>query len=287
MIKRQAAVALCAGVLAAASTARGAVDPLRLAPGAALPPAAAHLPTGLATGLIQLVDPSSLTGTHFVTFDDVASGGSPGTNYDDVVTSDAVEFAERFVGQTLSYNDIFDVLSGLGNSPLTPQVGLPNQNVDIFTDIFANNVIAGLGPLGYPDFDAIGEGAVSMRFPIGISQVGFDVFGIDGGGSLTITFFRADGTRIDMITLPTVPIPDTIRLAFQRAGSVDDIAGITIENDDPAGLGYGNIQFGTSFIAPAPTLSVAAFGILGAVLLLIAAVRLRPNRNDARRLVIR
>jgi hypothetical protein len=280
MVKGHTAVVLCAGLLVFASSALAASDPLRPGPDAPPSKARTDTPTGLATGLVQQVDPSTLTGTHFVTFQDVSAGSQPGTNYDGVVTSGNVDFAERFLGQTLSYNGNFDVLSGVGSAPLTPQVGAPNQNVAIYTDIFANNIIAGLGPLGYPNLDAIGEGALAMLFPLRISEVGFDVFGIDGGGSLTINFFRADGSRIDTITLPTVMSPDIVRLAFQRVDSIDDIAGITIENDDPAGLGYGNIQFGAALLHPTPALSYVALGLVGAVLTLIAAARLRANGSS-------
>jgi len=270
-------IALCGGLLAFTSPALGADDPFRLPPGASLPRSEPQVFSGPSTGLIQQVDPSALTGTHFVTLDDVPGGSSPGTNYDEIVTSGGMGFAERFLGQTLSYNGVFDVLSGAGSGPLTLQVGAPGQNVDVLTDIFANNVISGLGPLGYPVLDAIGEGALAMLFPFRISQVGFDVFGIDGGGSLTITFFRRDGSRIDVITLPTVAGADTIRLAFERVDPINDIAGLTIENDDPAGLGYGNIQFGTSPVRSVPTLSVWAVALLVVVLSLIAAVRLRAG----------
>jgi hypothetical protein len=275
MIKGQAVVLLCAGLLACVSPALGVDNPLRLPPGAPLPSAATHDSNSASTGLIQQVDPSTLTGAHFVTFQDVPAESSPGINYDAIVTSGTVGFAERFVGQTLSYNGIFDVLSGAGSTPLTLEVGAPSQNLDVLADIFADNILAGLGPLGYPDLNAIGEGAVAMLFPQEESEVGFDVFGIDGAGSLTITFFRHDGTPIDTITVPTVMGPDTIRLAFQRVNSVNEIAGLTIENDDPAGLGYSNIQFGASPVHPAPTLSAGAVALLLTVLSVIAAVRLR------------
>jgi hypothetical protein len=236
-----------------------------------------HVPSAAGTGLIQQVDPSALTGTHFVTFQDVPGGSPPGINYDEIVTSGAVGFAERFVGQTLSYNGVFDVLSGAGSKPLMLEVGAPGQNLDLLTDIFANNILAGLGPLGYPNLDAIGEGAVAMLFPVGVSEVGLDVFGIDGGGSLTITFFRHDGTLIDNITVPTVMGPDIVRLAFQQVNGVNEISGLTIENDDPAGLGYGTIQFGVSPVHPVPALSTGAVALLLGVLTVIAAIRLRDR----------
>jgi hypothetical protein len=157
------------------------------------------------------------------------------------------------------------------------EAGAPGQNVDVFTDIFGNNILAGLGPLGFPDFGAIGEGSVAMLFPNDKVEVGFDVFGIDGGGSLTVTFFRRDGTRIDTINVPTVAGSDVVSLAFRRVKPINDIAGLTIENDDPVGIGIGNIRFGTSTIAPVPAMSLAAVALLVAVLSLIAAARFRAR----------
>jgi len=218
---------LCAGWLACAASALAVDDPLRLPPGAPVPSHGTHATSPASTGLIQQVDPSTLTGTHLVDFQDVPGAGSPGMNYDGIVTSASVAFAERFVGQTVAFNGVFDVLSGTGREPLAAQVGAPNQNLDMLTDIFANNILVGLGPVEYPDLDAIGEGAVAMRFPRSVSQVGFDVFGTDGGGSLTVTFFRHDGTLIDSLTIPTLLTPDMFRLAFQRVDDVNDIAGIT------------------------------------------------------------
>src|SRR5262249_25721565 len=160
MINRPAAVVLCGGFLASAAPALGVADPLRLPPGVPPPSAGMQAPSPASSGLIEQVDPSTLTGTQFVTFQDIPAASSPGINYDEIVSSGSMSFAERFVGQTLSYNGIFDVLSGVGSEPLALQVGAPNQNLDLVSDIFGNNILAGLGPLGYPDIDAIGEGAV-------------------------------------------------------------------------------------------------------------------------------
>ena len=61
---------------------------------------------------INQVDYSSLTGTGLITFDDIAGGPSPGTNYDSTFESGGALFGEHFLGQTLSYSGSFDVISG-------------------------------------------------------------------------------------------------------------------------------------------------------------------------------
>src|SRR5215510_15746879 len=55
---------------------------------------------------VNVVPYVSLTGTGLITFDDIAGGPAPGTNYDGILTSGGASFAERFLGQTLSFNEI-------------------------------------------------------------------------------------------------------------------------------------------------------------------------------------
>ena len=47
---------------------------------------------------INQVNPAELTVNGLLTFDQVAGGESPGTNYDEILKSNAASFAERFVG---------------------------------------------------------------------------------------------------------------------------------------------------------------------------------------------
>jgi hypothetical protein len=118
---------------------------------------------------------------NLVTFDDVGGGPTPGTNYDGVLTSEGVEFAERFAGQEASSSDDFDTVSGLPSNPLQLAVGAPGQNLDVFD--YAGNVLAGLGPIGYSDIDAIGEGSIAIRFPVVQSMVKLSLVGGNGGSA--------------------------------------------------------------------------------------------------------
>src|SRR5262245_30875234 len=181
------------------------------------------------------IDPSTLNCNATVTFDDVAGGGAPGTNYDAIFESNGADLAERFVGQALGVNGNSDVLSGTPTNPLTLQVGAHNQNLNVF--VFTPQVLTGLGPLGYPDFDAIGEGSFAVLFDFDQSEFGFDLVGGDGGNAF-VRFFRRDGSLIDLITIPNLA---NQRYAFRRNGGIHDIAGISIDNDDPAGIGFDNL----------------------------------------------
>ena len=78
---------------------------------------------------INQVSPAELTSTGLVTFEDVAGGPLPGTNYNAILEYDGVNFAERFLGQILSSSGNLDVLSGTPTGPLTLQAGNPGQTL--------------------------------------------------------------------------------------------------------------------------------------------------------------
>ena len=208
---------------------------------------------------------ASLTGTQFVTFDDVAGGAAPGTNYDGVFFSNGVGFAERFVGQTLSSNGNFDVLGGApSGGGLTLQPGAAGQNLNVFVN-GGTNVLTGLGPVGFPGFDAIGEGSFAALFSTGQSQFGFQLVG-GNNGNASVSFFAQDGSLIDMITLSN--LADAF-YGFSRDGGLNDIYGISIYNDDAAGIGFDNLKFDVRSVGgmvPEPAtwaLLILGFGAVG------------------------
>jgi len=188
-----------------------------------------------AIGMILPVDPATVPCTQITTFEDVAGGAAPGTNYDGVLPSGGMLFAERFMGQTLSANGDFDVVSGNPSNPLAVQTGLAGQNLDVFD--FSTNVLTGLGNLGYPDIDAIGEGSIAMVFPTPQSRVSFELVG-GNGGSATLSFYRTDGTLIDAVVVSGLA---DLAYGFATADGTTTIAGILIQNTDPSGIGVDNI----------------------------------------------
>jgi hypothetical protein len=187
------------------------------------------------------------------------------------------QFAERFFGQSLGVNGLFDTLSGTPTGPLALQVGTPDHNLDAIKDPGGNVILTGLGPLGYPpalpplspNYDGVGEGAVAFLLRSGFSELAFDVYGVNGGGNMMIEFFRRDGSLIDSLTMPTGPFSPserTIMVAFQRSGGVNDIAGFSIYNTDPGGLGYADFRFGMSLGGAVPALSPGTLAMLAALL---------------------
>ncbi|MEM7042726.1 MAG: PEP-CTERM sorting domain-containing protein [Pseudomonadota bacterium] len=191
---------------------------------------------------INEVDYFSLTVGQTIDFESITGGDLPGTNYDEVLNFGGVLIGERFAGQTLSFSGNSDVLSGTPTGPLSLVAGEPNQNLTITqstSEGIFSNVVAGLGPVGFPAFNAVGEGAVAILFDNDQSQFGFQSVGGDLG-SATFEFFRRDGSLIDTLT-PTSLTTDFF--GFAREDGINDIAGISIWNTDLAGIGFDNIIF--------------------------------------------
>lgn len=232
---------------------------LMLLTGLALPVAAA--------AQITQVSYASLTGAQLTTFDDVPGGGAPGTNYDNVFVSNGVSFAERFVGQTLTDAGGFDQLGGTPSGPLVLQLGAAGRNLNVF-DFNGSQVLTGLGSVGFPSGGAIGEGSFAALFSSGQSQFGFQLVG-GGGGTAFIDFFRGDGSVIQSVSVGG--LADAF-YGFTRDGGVQDIRGISIWNNDGAGIGFDNLKFdvrSVGGVVPEPqswALLIAGFGLVGATM---------------------
>ena len=191
-----------------------------------------------ASAIVQ-ADPATIPCGTLADLEDVAGAPDPGINYDGILVSGGLQFAERFTGQALSFSGNFDVLTGSPSSPLSLQIGDANDNVAV-ADGHPTQVVAGLGPLGHPDFDAEGEGAVAVLFPIPQSQFKLDIVGAGGGGSATLNFFKADGSSLGTIII-SAPTDQTY--GFRHSGGIREIAGFSIHNSDSGGIGYDNICY--------------------------------------------
>lgn len=230
--------------------------------------AASTMLVNAASAQITQVTYGSLTGTQLVTFDDVAGGGAPGTNYDGIFFSSGVGFAERFVGQTLTDVGGSDQLGGApSGGGLTLQVGAAGRNLNIFTNS-GSQVLTGLGSAGFPSAGAIGEGSFAALFSSGQSQFGFQLVG-GNAGTANIGFFRGDGSLIQTIAIGG--LADTF-YGFSRDGGLQDIRGISIWNDDAGGIGFDNLKFDVRSVGGAvPEAStwmmmLAGFGFAGSAL---------------------
>jgi hypothetical protein len=238
----------------------------------------------LAVASVASADPINLVsyasvGPNVVDFSDVASAGFPGVNYNGILVSGGVSFAERFVGQTLSFSGDLDVLSGTPTGPLALQTGAAGQNLSVGTD----GGVVGLYPygnLGFPAANGYGEGSWAALFPGLVSEVAFEAyFGSGPTSSVTVQFFNSSGGLIDSKTVPlTIDSFLAGSFGFSREGGVKDIAGFSVHTSDPGGLAYDNVRFddpstsGPSQPVPEP----ASLALLAAVAG-IAALRRRQR----------
>lgn len=227
---------------------------------------------------VNQIMPASLTGTGFITFEDVAGGNPPGTNFDAIFESDGADFGERFVGQTLTTSGVFDILSGTPSSSLSLATGIAGENLNVFFRTANNSqVLSGLGPLGFPDNDAIGEGSFAVLFDFDQSEFGFDLLG-GNGGSAFVDFFKRDGSLISSITLTTLSDQS---FAFARDGGIKDIAGISIYNNDPFGIAFDNLVHDVPGVTgpPNPIPEPTTVALLGIGLVGLAGAEFRRRRK--------
>lgn len=188
-------------------------------------------------GQIVPIDTALVSCLASVTFSDVDGGEAPGTNYDEVLISGDLLFSERFAGQSVWSNGDFDVISGSPSNPLQPEVGAAGQNLDVFD--YAGNALAGLGPIGFPDIDALGEGSIAIYFPAAQSEVKLSLVG-GNGGSATLSFYRRNGSLIDEVVVSDLA---DLPYAFGTFDHSSIIAGILIQNADASGIGLDNICY--------------------------------------------
>lgn len=210
---------------------------------------------------ITQVSYASLTGSQFVSFGSVPGGPDVGTNYDDVIVVNGVSFGEHFEGQSVSALGNFDQLGGSPSGPLVLSAGAPGHNLTVFTNV-AGPILAANGTLGYPEFDGIGEGALSLLFPTDQAEFGFRMAGGNGGNAF-VTFFRDDGSPIESFTLSNLPV--FASFGFSRDGGIHDIRGVSIWNDDVTGVGFLTFRHDVSAV-PEPAgwaMMLLGFGAIG------------------------
>ncbi len=228
-------VLLIAGACGALAEGPDPFEPMGECP---TPPMA---PQGAVRAEIMAMNPDSLVCQHFVTFELLPSGSMPGTNYDEIIGVTGASFGEHFAGQMMTQSDVWDVPTGSARAPLVLEPGPPNENLSVaFYETAHTNLLSGLGPVGFPSFDAVGEGSMAILYDTDQSAVGFDIVG-GSQGNAYIDFFRRDGSYIDTYTVSGIYWE---AYAFRRTGGTVDIAGLVIYNDDPGGMGIDNVCIG-------------------------------------------
>ena len=243
---------------------------------------------------ITVIAYSSITGPNLkkVDFEDLGAVASPNLNknLDGLVTSDGATFGASFQGQVLSSGGPgtatnFDVLSdSTTGGALTLVADAAGHNLaEVSTMIPGTlNAITGVGNLGYGptgsgNTESLGEGSVAIKFATAQSSFGIEALLVNGNSTMTVDFFRADGsligTQVVNASLGTGPLA-TNYYGFATTDGVADIAGISITNTDFEGLVYDNLVFSAPdsvVTAPVPepatnALMLAGLAALGAVM---------------------
>jgi len=180
-----------------------------------------------------------------------------------LLSAGAVTFGERFAGQALTTVGDFDRLSGLPAMGFTIVGGLPNQSLYINAFGLLGRDLNGVGPGGASAANGRGEGSMAALFDTDQSEVGMTFVGTNGG-TATISFFARDSILIDriIVSLADAGISGAIdTYTFHRDGAVRDIAGFTVENDDPGGIGLDDVRY-TSAVPEPVSVSYGAVGII-------------------------
>lgn len=241
-----------------------------------------------ANAAIIEVDYSSLSGIAGADFEDLGLGPNEQVTYDTIFESGNTSFGESFAGQTVTTSGDFDVLTGSPTGPLTlvPGGALTNITaVDGGAGDVGNTAIAGSGPDGYPAASAVGEGSIAILFDFDQSEFGFDIVG-PNSGSATAQFWARDGSLIDEINFSLGAS------VFESFGFVTDdasfsVAGVSIYNDDPGGIGFDNFIFnvagipGTPGNGGAPVSEPSSLGLLGLGLIALVYRQRRLHSRPA------
>lgn len=208
--------------------------------------------TGVSGAII--VD-QTITGSAINTFDGIGTG-----NADGLLAQSGAQYGERFSGQVLSTSGDFDVLTATPSSPLTLLSGEAGLNL-LLALIDTSVLLTGCGPAICPNFNAGGEGAVSILLDSPTDVFGFNVVGTEGG-TANVAFFGASGALLASFALDN--LTDSFFGFRDTSGST--IAGVSVTNNDPGGIGFDNVTFNIGLGQPIPEpagLALLAIGLAG------------------------
>jgi len=172
------------------------------------------------------------------------SGATTGTS----ITAPGASFAQTFAGQTVSG-------TGITGSPSSPLALQPAGTL----------LVAACDPGVSPSSNSIlsqpgNQGPLSMLLDSDADSITFTSGSADGGDSISLRFFDANGALVDSLT-PTLS-PDYAIYSFS---GLPVFRGLTIFNDnDEAGLRFQNISYNAVAATPEPAyLPLAGLLLIG------------------------
>ncbi len=232
--------------------------------------AAGNVEAGIVLGDGGGVYGDLIFGDATVTFDE--AGASLGS-IDTVLTISGVDFGEGFSGQPLSPSGGFDVLDdGRDVDPLVVLPGASGANLQVLSfSSYNGNVLAGLGP---GPGDQVGEGAISILFPVTQTVVAFEVIGADGGAGY-IDVYATDGSHLSQYVIQplTNSTPgDPVTVDAFALNLSQPFQGITFTNLNSGGAGIDNVRFSTTPASPPGEIPEPASLIIWSALALLGIV---------------
>lgn len=186
---------------------------------------------GISSAYAAIIQDNTITPIELNDFE-----GQPTAIVDSDLVLPGASYSEKFDGQLLSLNGDFDTLSGQPTDPLTLVAGSVGQN--LYTSSYEGSMtLAGCGSLNCPNFEGIGEGAVSVLLDYDTDEIGFDVVGSHSGTG-TVQIFGRNG---DTLATFIVNLADSFFGFKTTAG--ERIAGISLTNFNGGGIGFDNFKF--------------------------------------------